>query len=121
MANNLPGFPSVNVGEESQWLADLLSQQQAMFGSFGAFGGTVPGGADTASPQAGGVQQMMAPWLEAAKSFTDWQQQSLLTVPRFHGSSALFVDQAASRTRRRNSSKLARPYVWRLSSLSLLI
>ena len=33
----------------------------------------------------------------------------ILELPRFRGSSSLSVDQAASKTRRRSNSKLARP------------
>ena len=43
-----------------------------------------------------------------------------LGLPRFSGSPALRVDYAASSTRRRNNSKLARPYIWRLRSLSFV-
>ena len=65
-----------NIPDQTQWLSDLLkSQQQTLFGAFGAFGGQPPGAGD-AGTQAGAAA-MMAPWLEAAKSFTAWQQQSL--------------------------------------------
>jgi polyhydroxyalkanoate synthase len=76
MASNTPGsFPS-SLPEQTQWLTDLVNKQQAMFGSFGAFGGTVPS-PDATAASGDPAQQMMAPWLEAAKSFTAWQQQSL--------------------------------------------
>lgn len=41
-------------------------------------------------------------------------------LPRLGGSSALLVDHAPIRTRRRSGSKLARPQLWRFSSLSRL-
>ena len=63
---------NADLAEQTQWLADLLSKQQAMFGRFGAFGGTVPGG--KASP--GGMTQLMAPWLEAVKSFLRLQSSN---------------------------------------------
>jgi transposase len=44
-----------------------------------------------------------------------------LGLPRFGGSPALCVDQAARRTRRRRSSKVARPYMECLSIFSRLI
>ena len=56
--------------DQTQWLSDLLNAQQSMLGAFGT---APPAGA---SPQ-DAAAAMMAPWLEAAKSFTDWQQQSL--------------------------------------------
>jgi len=68
----------------TQWLSDLLSAQQAMFGSFGVFGGTTPapeGGPAAAASAA--AQQVTAPWMEAAKSFTDWQQQTLQQMSQF--------------------------------------
>ena len=77
MASTSPVFPSADLSEQTQWLSDLLAkQQQAMFENFGAFGGLAPGAGQQA-PQDGGAAQFMAPWLEAVKSFTDWQQQSL--------------------------------------------
>ena len=79
MASNTPGISTPHLGNQTQWLTDLMSKQQALFGSFGSFGtfgGATPS-ADAAPPASAAAQQMMAPWLEAAKSFAAWQQQSL--------------------------------------------
>ena len=76
MASTTSAFPSGNLAEQTQWLSDLLSKQQAMFGSFGLFGGAVPGMGESA-PQGDAATQMMAPWLEMAKSLAALQQQGL--------------------------------------------
>ena len=76
MASNTTGSTIPNLGDQTQWLTDLMSKQQAMFGSFGAFGGTVPSGEGPA-PLSGPAAQLLAPWLEAAKTFSNWQQQGI--------------------------------------------
>ena len=38
MASIPSGSAAIDLPEQMQWLTDLLSKQQAMFGSFGAFG-----------------------------------------------------------------------------------
>ncbi len=79
MASNTPGSTIPNLGNQTQWLTDLMSKQQAMFGSFGAFGGTVPSGEGPA-PLSGPAAELLAPWLEAAKTFSAWQQQGIRQI-----------------------------------------
>ena len=96
-----------NTPDQTQWLSDLLSsQQQAVFGAFGAFGST-PGGDAGAQ---GGAAAAMAPWLEAAKSFTEWQQQSMkqmasLGFGMLPGMATAFGGDAAAPKDRRFSSE----------------
>ena len=79
MASNPSGTSAATPAAGStQWLSDLIGQQQALFGAFGSsFGAPAANDGSGVSPVAAAAQQMMAPWLEAAKSFAAWQQQSL--------------------------------------------